>query len=187
MSKRPRLRNAQASHTFGQALVEFAIVLPVLALLLLGTIQLAFIFGTQIGVTNAVREAARLGSTTVPTLTPAQGTANANGVFTALTSSPSGYLPRNVWFYSPSNLVTSGTPRTTVCYRGDTDTAGKPAVFLKVEAQYRHNLFIPLIAPLLDGIDGTTGDGLRVGASEEIRVSNDEMLVQTMTSVACNT
>ena len=47
---------------------------------------------------------------------------------------------------------------------------------VKVEAYYRHPLFIPIIGAILDGIDGTSGDGFRVGASEEMRVENDELL-----------
>jgi len=49
--------------------VEFALVLPILALLLLAIIQFSFIFAAQIGVTNAVREAARIAAVTTPTTT----------------------------------------------------------------------------------------------------------------------
>lgn len=44
----------------GQALVEFAIVVPVLLLLVMGLIQFGFIFNGQITLTSAVREGARL-------------------------------------------------------------------------------------------------------------------------------
>lgn len=44
----------------GQALVEFAIVVPVLLLLVMGLIQFGFIFNGQIILTSAVREGARL-------------------------------------------------------------------------------------------------------------------------------
>ncbi len=42
----------------------------------------------------------------------------------------------------------------------------------RVRIEYSHPLFIPLISQILDGFDGTTGDGYRLGVSEEIRVSN---------------
>jgi len=170
-------------------MVEFALVLPILALILLSIVQLAFIFGTQIGVTNAVREAARFAATTTPTKTPAQATANGTGVYDQLTNATTGLLRRNVWFYNAADLVTvaaAGDPDTMVCYRPATDTASKNVVFVKVEAQYRHELFIPLVAGILDGIDGTPNDGLRVGASEEMRVENDEMLTQTMSATCYN-
>src|SRR5450759_2456703 len=43
----------------GQSLVEFALVLPLLLLILLGIIQFGFIFNTQVTITNAAREGAR--------------------------------------------------------------------------------------------------------------------------------
>jgi Flp pilus assembly protein TadG len=44
----------------GQSLVEFALLLPILLLLLLGIIQFGIIFNGQITVTSAAREGARL-------------------------------------------------------------------------------------------------------------------------------
>ncbi len=46
----------------GQSLVEFALVLPVLLLLVLGLIQFGIIFSSQIAITNAAREGARVAS-----------------------------------------------------------------------------------------------------------------------------
>lgn len=159
-----------------QALPEFALILPVLALIFLSIIQLAYIFAAQVGITNAVREAARLAAVTTPTTTTGQATSNGSGVYVALTDTTTGFLKRNVFAYSTANLVESGTPETKVCYESFTDSASKPAVRVKVEAYYRHPLFIPLVGAILDGIDGTANDGLRVGASEEMRVENDELL-----------
>jgi hypothetical protein len=42
----------------------------------------------------------------------------------------------------------------------------------RVEVQYRHPLFIPLISGILDGFDGQTDQAYRLGTSEEIRVAN---------------
>ncbi len=44
----------------GQTLVEFALVLPVLLLLVLGLIQFGIIFSAQIAITNAAREGVRV-------------------------------------------------------------------------------------------------------------------------------
>ena len=156
----------------GQALPEFALVLPVLALIFLSIIQIAFIFAAQVGITNAVREAARLAAVTTPTTTSGQASTNGAGVLSALTNGTTGYLKRNVFAYSAANL-SSGAGATQVCYESFTDSAGNPAVKVKVDATYRHSLFIPLIGAILDGIDGTSGDGFRVSASEEMRVEND--------------
>ena len=167
---RPRFGRTSTARPRGQALPEFALILPILAL-----IQMAFIFGAQIGITNAVREAARLAAVTTPTTTVAQATTNGTGVYSALTNGTTGYLKRNVFAYATAALVTSGSPITRVCYVSFTDSLGKPAVTVKVEAHYRHPLFIPLVGAVLDGLDGTSDDGLRVGASEEMRVENDEL------------
>ena len=46
----------------GQAVVEFALVLPILLILLLGIVDFGFGFKTRITVTNATREGARFGA-----------------------------------------------------------------------------------------------------------------------------
>jgi hypothetical protein len=43
----------------GQALVEFALIVPILVLILIAIFQFAYVLETQIGLTNALREAAR--------------------------------------------------------------------------------------------------------------------------------
>jgi Flp pilus assembly protein TadG len=156
----------------GQALVEFALLVPVLALILLSIIQVAFVFAAQVGITNAVREAARLGAVTTPTTTASQATTNATGVYNQMKGT---FLPRNVFAFNAANLVEAGSPDTHVCYVSFTDTANKPAVQVTVEAQYSHRLFIPIISQILDGLDGATDGGFRVGATEQMRVENDEL------------
>ena len=49
----------------GAVAVEFALVLPLLAMLLLGTVTAGLAYSESIGLTNAVREGARFGATTV--------------------------------------------------------------------------------------------------------------------------
>jgi|SRR5579862_94196 len=65
------LRNAKES---GQSLVEFAIVLPVLSLLLFGIIQYGFIFATYITIRNASSIGAR--QAIINSGTGATGTSN---------------------------------------------------------------------------------------------------------------
>lgn len=50
----------------GQALVEFALILPLFLLLIMGIIQFGFIFSGQITLTSAAREGARLAVVTDP-------------------------------------------------------------------------------------------------------------------------
>lgn len=170
----------------GQGLVEFAIVLPVLAILLLGIIQFAFIFAAQIGVTNAVREAARIAAVT-PAATTASATSIAPNIYARLTNTTDGLLKQNVFAFNSANIVTSGAADTEVCYRDEPAAAsGQYTVFVKVQATYRHPLFIPLLSGLLDGIDGVPDGGLQVSASEEMRVENDQLLAAPSISYCYN-
>lgn len=60
MPGRPRRHRSER----GAAAVEFALVLPMLVMLLFGIVTSGLAYSESIGVTNAVREGARLGSTT---------------------------------------------------------------------------------------------------------------------------
>ena len=138
--------------------------------------QFAVILAAQIGITNAVRETARLAATTTPTTTTAEVAVNGQGVYTALADSSTGLLSKNVFAYTASGLVTSGLGDTMICYRTGTDPAGDLAVIVRVDASYVHPLFIPLVSSILDGLDGNSSDGgLRIGANEEMRVENDKI------------
>jgi Flp pilus assembly protein TadG len=167
----PDLAHRQRHSSRGQSLVEFALVVPVLLLLLMAILQIGLLLTTQVGLTNAAREAARNASS-IPVSTTAEAATAAATYYTRLTDATNGFLKRNVTGYSPSRLVTSGAPRTLVCYYSITDASGAPAVMARVEVEYSHVLFLPLIGPLLDGADGTMDGGLRMGASEDIRVGN---------------
>lgn len=169
----------------GQALVELALVLPIIALLLLGTIQFASILAAQIGVTNATREAARLAAVTTPTSTSGQADANAFLIYNKLIGA-NGLLARNVFSFDSANVVISGTPDTSVCYYRFTDATGAPGVKVKVDLVYRHPIFIPLLDGILDGIDGSSDNGLRMSASEELRVENDVLTSTTVTTNCYN-
>lgn len=68
------------SRSTGQALVEFAFVLPVLLLLMVAIVDFGIIFYTQMTVTNAAWEGARAGATIVD---PAQGDQEITGAVQA--------------------------------------------------------------------------------------------------------
>jgi Flp pilus assembly protein TadG len=150
----------------GQALAEFAIALPVLALLFLGILQFAFIFVAQLGLTNAAREAARYASIT-PTSTATDATTHGDAVMARLRNT---ILPTNVSAFQSGNL---GTP-TQVCYSVfmDASAVPVPAIQVRVQVTYNHPLFIPLVGSIIDAIDGTSDGAFSVGASEALRVDN---------------
>ena len=172
---RSRPRRQSSSRTQGQALVEFALVVPILVLLLLAIIQFAFIFAAQTGVTNAVREAARLAAVNTPTVTAAQATTGANAIYAKLTG-PNGLMARNVFGFAAANVMSPGT---SVCYSSFTDATGAPAVKVKVVGQYLHPIFIPLLDRILDGLDGVNDGGLRIGTAEEMTVENAVLATPT--------
>jgi Flp pilus assembly protein TadG len=170
----------------GQALVELAIILPVLALIFLAIVQFSFIFAAQVGVTNAVREAARIAAVSTTT-TDAQAATSAPDVYNRLTSNTNGLLKRNVFGFNASNIVTSGVADTQVCYRdGPAAAAGEYVVFVKVEAGYRHPVLVPILGAILDGIDGVSDGGLRVATAEEMRVENQVLLASPAVSECYN-
>ena len=71
--KQPQLgaRWFRRGHRRGQALVEFAIVLPVFLMIAFGTIDFGLAFNASITISNAAREGARAGVTN-PTTTAVQ-------------------------------------------------------------------------------------------------------------------
>lgn len=160
---RPRRRPPAELDRHGQALVEFALILPVLMLILMSIIQLGFIFGAQIGLINGVREGARYGSLT-PT-TGANATTVGPAVQTYLTTT---VLSTNVMGYNSSNLRSAS-----VTYCGyQNPGASTYSVRLTVSARYGHPLFIPLVGVILDGFDGTVDSALAITSTERFRVEN---------------
>jgi len=107
----------------GQSVAEFAIVVPVLLLLFLAIVQIGFLLFTQVGLINAAREAAR-NAANIPVATEAQASTAATTYYGRLTDASTGFLKRNVGGYDASNLVTTGSPQTRVCYYRFTDASG---------------------------------------------------------------
>ena len=145
-------RSQRGRRSRGQGVVEVALVLPLLMLLFGGAIQFGVIWATQVGVTNAVRDAARAASGAQPkadiatgTVTSASEATFASGIRTnGLLPGLSKYVP----FYAASNLQTSQ-----VCYASFTNAAGGTSLEATVTVTYAHPIFIPLIA----GVLGTSG------------------------------
>jgi Flp pilus assembly protein TadG len=157
MHRGDRPLNTHARRTEkGQGLAEFALILPILAILLLGILQFAVIFIAQVGLTNAARDIARSASA-VPVTTDANARASATSFYNSLTT---GSLPRNVATYSSAALVTGATR---VCYYSFTDASTTTAIMAMVEIQYQHPIFVPLLQTILGG-------SVQIGAREDIRV-----------------
>lgn len=162
----------------GQALVEFALIAPLLFLILFGIIQLGFMFGGQNGLSNAAREAARYGSTLPTPDTTVAGTcatsgANADLVYQRLINVNllqyiAGYRPGSVIKASPLSgcaaAAAAGTA-TGVQYCRLPADAGLYSVYVRVTVVYQHPIFIPLVGRLFG-----PGNYWQASATEQMRV-----------------
>jgi Flp pilus assembly protein TadG len=160
MVRRTR-RRADRPRSAGQSLVEFALVLPPLMLIILGIVQFGFIFNTYVTVSNAVREAARIGTIYAydSSLSKAQNDAARNAMVLSTLKSSMNYLSRTTpeftsgasWTSSNGGLTfTNGDIVVTYAVpSGLTDTDPRVAEQVTVTATYHQDLIIPLIANLL--------------------------------------
>lgn len=150
----------------GQALLELALVTPVLVLLIVAVVQLGVIFQRQIGIENAVREAARRGATmdTDGTNAPTNATWTLGELQTLLQNLQGHDAGQErgleVCYYTPA------APN-------DVDPIGNKQVMVKVDAGYAHPLFLPLISEIIDGADGVSDGALRADTTSEFHVEQE--------------
>lgn len=167
----PRRRNRDGES--GQALLELALVVPILVILALAIFQFAFVIQSQMGLTNAVREAARRVAATEPTTAPQWGTTYTAWVREQLCGpsiSPctGGLLEGNVQGFDSSRLPAS--PSVTFC---SYPAAGDTNYRVIVGVSYEHPLFFGLLAFATDLVDGIPGnDAWDLSASAEMRLEN---------------
>lgn len=96
----------------GAAAVEFALVLPVLLLLILGLIEFSLIFNTQISLTNAAREGAR-----VMAIQNNPALARTAAINAAVSVNPA-VTGGNIAI-TPANCAAGGTVTVTINYNAD--------------------------------------------------------------------
>lgn len=138
----------------GQSMVEFALVLMPLMLLFLGAVQFGVIWAAQVGVTNAVRDAARAASGVQPKANPG-GTVDAPTEVSFATSinavvlTPG--LQKNVPFFSTASVTGQS-----ICYTTFTDASGGVALRATATVTYGHSIFIPLMSTILGPSIATT-------------------------------
>ena len=159
--------SARATPSGGQALVEFAIVIPIFLLILFAIIQLGLLFGGQNGLVNGIRDTARYGSTSRVITKPEA--ASACGLVLSHLTSVLGPPRNELLGFAPADLVPS------VAYAWQQQPDGLWYVQLKVHADYKFPLYVPLVSTLLDGMDGVTDQKLRLSAQEEMRIENDPL------------
>ena len=99
-----RFRSRRARDERGQALVEFALVLPILVMIMLGVMQFGILFWTQITLTQVARDTGRWTSTQVWTC--AEGPVN-SAAAAQVAAQANLIAQRSTLFgWSPTNQVT---------------------------------------------------------------------------------
>ena len=172
------MRRRHSAREDGQALTEFALVAPLFFLVLIGVIQLGFLFAGHNGLTNAAREAARYASTLPTPDTTVAGTCstsgtNAKAVYDRLLANN---LPQYIPGFKSASLTHAGAlsacgtaalagSGTGVGYCADANGDGTFAIRVRVTVVYRHPLFVPLVGRLL-----SSTDSLQLVGAEEMRV-----------------
>jgi TadE-like protein len=160
---------ARRDRESGQALLELALVVPVLVILVMAIFQFAYVIESQMGLTNAVREAARRAAAT--TTTNPNWTSLHDWTVVQLNGdggSNPGLLAQNVQGYDAGSMWT-GYPNVTFC---SYDAAGVTNYRIKVEVKYKHPIFFALMSFATDFIDGTQNDKWDLFASAEMRMEN---------------
>jgi hypothetical protein len=174
----PGLVRARRDGESGQALLELALVVPVLALLVMAIFQFAFVIESPMGLTNAVREAAR--RTVATTTTNPNWTTLRAWTITQLVGdggSNPGLLAQNVQAYNASELwpapypgmTNATTPAVSFC---SYSAAGVTNYRVTIEVKSKHPVFFGILSFATDFLDGTNNDRWDLSASAEMRMES---------------
>ncbi len=158
-SSRSRSRRRGGEAERGQSLVEFSLILMPLFFILLGIIQFGFIFNAYVTMTNAARDAARLGTIYVydRTLSKAQNDLARNNsirstVMTSmnmLTSSAPNFTTGASWSQSGTTFTNGDLVITYALPSGVTQSDPRTGQEVTVKATYHQDLIIPLVSMFL--------------------------------------
>jgi Flp pilus assembly protein TadG len=155
-----RRRSGEPGPEAGQSLVEFSLILFPLFLILLAIIQFGLIFNAYVTVTNATRDAARMGSIYVydlaSGLTKGLNDYNRNetirdsilGSMNILGKTAPYFASSSTWTQS-GNTFTSGDLVITYDPSGVTDSDSRVGQRITVKATYHEDLIVPLISTFL--------------------------------------
>lgn len=158
LQKRRRRGRSQRPER-GQSLVEFSLILLPLFLILLGIIQFGFVFNTYVTMTNAARDAARLG--TIYEYDRTQ-TKSANDLMrnesiksqllssmNLLGKTAPQFAVGSTWSQSGTTFTNGDLVITYVIPTGISDTEPRVGQQITVRATYHQDLIVPLISALL--------------------------------------
>lgn len=156
---RHRDSRSPAAGESGQSLVEFSLVLMPLFFILLGIIQFGFIFNTYVTMTNAARDAARLGTVYVYDRTVVKSVNDAarnesiraavlNSMNMLAKTSPH-FSTGGTWTQSGQTFTNGDLVISYVLPTGVTASDTRTGEEVTVKAVYHQDLVIPLISTFL--------------------------------------
>jgi hypothetical protein len=166
-------RDPLARGESGQALLELALIAPLLILLVMAIFQFGYVIQSQMGLTNAVREAARRAAATpetAPDWVALQNWTEAELCGDAAAPCDAGLLEQNVPGYD-SSLLTGAHPTISYCTYAVAGSTGTITNYqINIGVQYQHPLFFGLLAFATDAIDGTPNNRWDLSASAQMRL-----------------
>jgi hypothetical protein len=169
-------RDQLASRESGQALLELALIVPILVLLLMAIFQFAYVLESQVGLTNAVREASRRAAATSSDAPAWSGPGSlaewVQKQLCANTTPPctGGLLEENVQGFDGTKLwLTPPSPVVTFCRYS---AAGITNYRVQVDLKYMHPVFFGPLAFATDLVDGTSNGFWDLSASAQMRLEN---------------
>lgn len=172
-------RDPLANRESGQALLELALIVPILVLLVMAIFQFAYVLESQVGLTNAVREASRRAAAT-SSHAPAWSGASSLAEFVQKqlcgdTTPPctGGLLEENVQGFDGTKLW-SDPPLITFCRYS---AAGIMNYRVQADVRYKHPVFFGPLAFATDLVDGTSNGFWDLSASAQMRLENIDPLV----------
>jgi Flp pilus assembly protein TadG len=161
--RRRRGRAAERGPEAGQSLVEFSLILFPLFLILLAIIQFGFIFSSYVTMTNAARDAARIGTIWVydKDYSKIENDRDRNDAIKASVLASMSMLGKTApYFTTGSTWSQTGTTTAPVFTEGDLvisyalptgvlDTDTRTGQQVTVQATYHQDLIVPLISNFL--------------------------------------
>lgn len=169
-----------ANRESGQALLELALVVPILILLVMAIFQFAFVIESQMGLTNAVREAARRVAAVEPNAAPVWTGAGSMTEWVegelCETTAPcaGGLLEQNVQAFD-GNRLTTDPPVVTFCSYQLTNAVGASVTQYRVQVDvtYEHPVFFGPLAFATDLVDGSPNNNAwDLSASAQMRLEH---------------
>jgi Flp pilus assembly protein TadG len=160
-ANRFRVRRRRETDEAGQSLVEFSLILFPLFFVLLGIIQFGFIFNTYVTMTNAARDAARMGTIYVYDRssgeTKATNDLNRNESIKTQVLASMNMLGKTAPYFATSSTwtqsgdtFTNGDLRISyVLPTGVTNSETRMGQQVTVRATYHEDLIVPLISAFL--------------------------------------